>query len=77
MLSGVGISRSESSIQSKEPLRAFSEMKIEGSSHDTFVGVRELPNGPLPGLRGMGSFDCVAGRFADSNFAQDDRAIVT
>jgi hypothetical protein len=31
----------------------------------------------VPGLRGMGSFDCVAGRFADGNFAQDDRAIVT
>ncbi len=31
----------------------------------------------MPGLRGMGSFDCVAGRFADGNFAQDDRAIVT
>jgi hypothetical protein len=77
ILSGMGISRSESSMQSKEPLRTFCEMKIEGSSHDTFEGVRELPDGPLPGLRGLGSFDCVADRFADSTFAQDDRTIVT
>ena len=77
ILSGVGISRSESSTQSKEPVRALSEMKIEGSSHDTSMAWTELPEGPVPGLRGMGSFDCVAGRFADGNFAQDDRTIVS
>ena len=38
---------------------------------------RELPEVLVPELRGMGSFDCIAGRFADGNFAQDDRAILT
>ena len=29
---------------------------------------------PVAGLRGVGSFDCIAGRFADGNFAQHDSA---
>ena len=28
----------------------------------------------VTGLSGMGSFDCVSIRFAQENFAQDDRA---
>ena len=30
----------------------------------------------MPRLRVMGSFDYVAVRFADGNFAQDDRSLV-
>jgi hypothetical protein len=36
----------------------------------------ELPDTFVLGSGDMGSFDCVAGRFADGNFAQDDKVMV-
>jgi len=39
-------------------------------------GTLELRDGSVLGSRGTGSFDCVAARFADGNFAQDDRDLV-
>jgi hypothetical protein len=35
--------------------------------------MRELLNSSLRGFTGMGSFDCGSLRFAQRNFAQDDR----
>jgi len=35
-------------------------MNIEGNSHRTVEGMRELLEGLLLELRGMGSFDCIA-----------------
>jgi len=34
----------------------------------------EFPASAMPELRDMGSFDCVIVRYANDNFAQDDRA---
>ena len=36
---------------------------------------RKLPAGAVLRSRGVGSFDCIAGRFADGNFAQDDSLV--
>ena len=37
---------------------------------------RELLDTFVLGLGDMGSFDCVAVRFADRNFVQDDKSLV-
>jgi hypothetical protein len=37
--------------------------------------MREFPDAFMPGLTGTGSFDCVSVRFANANFAQDDRLL--
>jgi len=42
------------------------------NSHDAGGG-REIPDTFALGFGDMGSFDCVAIRFADGNYAQDDR----
>ena len=70
----MGGSQSEAPTESKDPLPAGGEMDGSRRSHGVpLSALGELPTEPVALLAGMGSFDCVPVRFANGNFAQDDR----
>ena len=59
-------------MQSKDPLLRGRLIWLTQEFHDSLCFER-IPIKVRGGTTGTGSFDCVGVRFADANFAQDDK----
>jgi hypothetical protein len=61
--------------ESKEPGEACATTDVGMHSNDTVEFTGKIPSGGIAGHNFLGSFGCSVVRFANHNFAQDDRAL--